>query len=285
MIAATPLPLPYPFELIFMQRALAAGIVVGVFAPMIGTFLVQKRMSLMGEGIGHIAWAGVGAGLLLGVYPVWTALLFAVVSALGIEWLRVRRRASGDLALAIFFYSGIALGVVLVSLAHSMNASILSYLFGQPLTASGADVRTIVALGVVIVVVVIVLRRVMFAVVMDEEWSRVAGMPVGLLNNVLAVLTACAVVAAMKIVGILLIAAMMVLPVASGQLLGRSFAGTLRWSVAISVSSVVAGLVATRLWNLAPGGTIVLISAGVFVVVALATRTMGRLPMREEVEV
>jgi len=284
MIAAA-LPLPYPFELTFMQRALVAGIVVGVFAPMIGTFLVQKRMSLMGEGIGHIAWAGVGAGLLLGVYPVWTALLFAVVSALGIEWLRVRRRASGDLALAIFFYSGIALGVVLVSLAHSMNASILSYLFGQPLTASGADVRTIVALGVVIVVVVIVLRRVMFAVVMDEEWSRVAGMPVGLLNNVLAVLTACAVVAAMKIVGILLIAAMMVLPVASGQLLGRSFAGTLRWSVAISVSSVVAGLVATRLWNLAPGGTIVLISAGVFVVVALATRTMGRLPMREEVEV
>ena len=284
MIAAA-LPLPYPFELTFMQRALVAGIVVGVFAPMIGTFLVQKRMSLMGEGIGHIAWAGVGAGLLLGVYPVWTALLFAVVSALGIEWLRVRRRASGDLALAIFFYSGIALGVVLVSLAHSMNASILSYLFGQPLTASGADVRTIVALGVVIVVVVIVLRRVMFAVVMDEEWSRVAGMPVGLLNNVLAVLTACAVVAAMKIVGILLIAAMMVLPVASGQLLGRYFAGTLRWSVAISVSSVVAGLVATRLWNLAPGGTIVLISAGVFVVVALATRTMGRLPMREEVEV
>jgi zinc transport system permease protein len=284
MIAAA-LPLPYPFELTFMQRALVAGIVVGVFAPMIGTFLVQKRMSLMGEGIGHIAWAGVGAGLLLGVYPVWTALLFAVVSALGIEWLRARRRASGDLALAIFFYSGIALGVVLVSLAHSMNASILSYLFGQPLTASGADVRTIVALGVVIVVVVIVLRRVMFAVVMDEEWSRVAGMPVGLLNNVLAVLTACAVVAAMKIVGILLIAAMMVLPVASGQLLGRSFAGTLRWSVAISVSSVIAGLVATRVWDLAPGGTIVLISAGVFVVVALATRTMGRLPMREEVEV
>jgi len=284
MIAAA-LPLPYPFELGFMQRALVAGIVVGVFAPLIGTFLVQKRMSLMGEGIGHIAWAGVGAGLLLSIWPVWTALLFAVVSALGIEWLRARRRASGDLALAIFFYTGIALGVVLVSLAHSMDAGILTYLFGQPLTASDADVRTILFLGLAIVVIMVVLRRVLFAVVMDEEWSRVAGMPVGVLNNVLAVLTACAVVAAMKIVGILLIAAMMVLPVASGQLLGRSFAGTLRWSIGISVASVIAGLVATRLWNLAPGGIIVLISAGVFVVVALVTRGMGRLPVREEVEV
>jgi zinc transport system permease protein len=283
MIAAA-LPLPYPFELNFMQRALVAGVVVGVFAPIIGTFLVQKRMSLMGEGLGHIAWAGVGAGLLLSVYPVWTALLFAVVSALGIEWLRARRRASGDLALAIFFYSGIALGVVLVSLANGMNAGILSYLFGQPLTASNADVRTVLALGSVIAVVVLGLRRVLFAVVMDEEWSRVAGMPVSALNNLLAVLTACAVVAAMKIVGILLIAAMMVLPVASGQLLGRSFAGTLRWSVGISVASVVAGLVATRVWNLAPGGTIVLIAAAVFVVVAVATRRSGRLPVREEVE-
>ena len=106
-----------------------------------------------------------------------------------------------------------------------------------------------------------------------------------MLNNVLAVLTACAVVAAMKIVGILLIAAMMVLPVASGQLLARSFAGTLRWSIAISVISVVAGLAASRVWDLAPGGTIVLIAAGAFAVVALITRTMGRLPVREEVEV
>ena len=276
------LPLPYPFELSFMQRALVAGVVVGVFAPLIGTFLVQKRMSLIGDGIGHIAFAGVGAGLLVAVWPVWTALVFAVVGALGIEWLRGRRRASGDLALALFFYSGIALGVVLVSRANGLNANILTYLFGQPLTASDADVRTILGLGLVIVVVAVTLRRVLFAVVMDEEWSRVAGVPVGLLNSVLAVLTACAVVAAMRIVGILLVAAMMVLPVASGQLLARSFSGTLRWSVGISVVSVVAGLAASREWDLAPGGTIVLIAAVAFAVVAFITRTMGRLPVREE---
>jgi zinc transport system permease protein len=123
--------LPYPFELGFMQRALVAGVAVGVFAPMIGMFLVQKRMSLIGDGIGHVAFAGVGAGLIAGIWPVWTALVFAVGGALGVEWLRSRRRASGDLALALFFYSGIALGVVLVSLGGGLNAS-LRRSFGQP---------------------------------------------------------------------------------------------------------------------------------------------------------
>jgi zinc transport system permease protein len=264
--------LPYPFELVFMQRALVAGIAVGVFAPMIGTFVVQKRMSLIGDGIGHLAFAGVGGGVLLSVWPVWGALAVAVAGALGIEWLRSRRAASGDLALALFFYSGIAAGVVLVSLGGGMDASLLAYLFGQPLTVDASEVAVIVALGATIVVAMLVLRRVLFAVVTDEEWSRVAGLPVGALNSVLAVLIAVSVVAAMQIVGILLIAAMMVLPVASGQVLARSFGATLRWSVAIGVVSVVAGLVAARVWGLAPGGTIVLFAAGIFAVVALARR-------------
>jgi zinc transport system permease protein len=269
------LPLPYPFELTFMQRALVASVVVGAFAPMIGTFLVQKRMSLIGDGIGHLAFAGVGAGLVASVSPVWTALLFAVIGALGIEWLRSRRRASGDLALALFFYSGIALGVVLVSRAQGLSANILTYLFGQPLTASVEDVRLIVLLGLVIIVAIVGTRRVLFAVVTDEDWSRVAGLPVGLLNSLLAVLTASAVVAAMKIVGILLVAAMMVLPVASGQLLARSFRGTLLWSTAIGVVSAIGGLSASRVWDLAPSGTIVLISALIFAMVAATSRLRG----------
>ena len=269
------LPFPYPFELLFMQRALVAGLVVAIFAPMIGTFLVQKRMSLIGDGIGHIAFAGVGAGLLAGVWPVWTALLFATTGALGIEWLRARRKASGDLALALFFYSGIALGVVLVSRAQGLGTNILSYLFGQPLTASAQDVRVIVGLGILIVTVMLGLRRVLFAVVADEDWSRVSGLPVGLANNLLAVITAFAVVAAMKIVGLLLVAAMMVLPVASAQLVARSFWGTMRWSIVVSVGSVILGLTASRIWNLAPGGTIVLITAGVFALTAVATRAKG----------
>jgi len=287
------LPLPYPFELTFMQRALIAGVVVGAFAPMIGTFLVQKRMSLIGDGIGHLAFAGVGAGLLAAVstgadprsssLPVWIALVFGVAGALGIEWLRSRRRASGDLALALFFYSAIALGVVLVSSAQSLNA-ITTYLFGSPLTASAADVRLIVLLGAVIIGAILATRRVLFAVVTDEEWSSVARLPVGLLNSLLAILTACAVVVAMKIVGILLIAAMMVLPVASGQLLARSFRGTLAWSAGVGMIAAVAGLAAARVWNLAPSGSIVLVSAIVFAIVAMATGSRGSriLPRDEE---
>jgi zinc transport system permease protein len=266
--------LPYPFELAFMQRALAAGIVVGVFAPLIGTFLVQKRMALIGDGIGHLAFAGVGAGVVAGVYPVWSALGFAVAGALGVEWLRARRRASGDLALALFFYSGIALGVVLLSRGGGLDASVVGFLFGQPLTVDPGELGLIAALGVGIGVAVLTLRRVLFAVVTDEEWSRVAGLPVGALNNLLAILTAAAVVAAMQVVGILLIAALMVLPVATGQLLGRSFGGTLRWAVVLGVGSVVGGLAASRLWGLAPGGAVVLIAAGAFLLVALAKRSL-----------
>jgi zinc transport system permease protein len=265
--------LPYPFEITFMQRALVAGIVVGIFAPMIGTFIVQKRMSLIGDGIGHLAFAGVGAGLVAGFSPVWFALTVAIAGALGIEWLRSRRTASGDLALALFFYSGIAAGVVLVSLGGGLNASLLSYLFGQPLTVDDRELVTIILIGAVIVAAMLLLRRGLFAVVTDEDWARVAGLPVGRLNTVLAVIVAASVVAAMRIVGLLLVAAMMVLPVASGQLLARSFRGTLWWSVGIGVASVIAGLAASRIWGLAPGGTIVLISAAAFALIALVRRT------------
>jgi zinc transport system permease protein len=268
------LPLPFPFELTFMQRALAAGLVVGVFAPLIGTFLVQKRMSLIGDGIGHVAFAGVGAGLFAGIYPVWTALMFAIAGALGIEWLRARRKASGDLALALFFYSGIALGAVLANAKGGLGTSIIGFLFGQPLTVDVPEVIVIILLGTLVVGLVISLRRVLFAVVTDEDWSSVAGLPVRTMNGLLAILTAVAVVAAMQIVGILLIAALMVLPVATGQLLGRSFGATLRIAVGVGVGSVIAGLASSRLWGLAPGGAIVLVAALVFLIVALVRHTM-----------
>lgn len=268
--------LPYPFELSFMQRALVAGVAVGVFAPMIGTFAVQRRMSLIGDGIGHLAFAGVGLGLVAGIWPVWGALAVAVAGSLGLEWLRARGSASGDVALALFFFSGIAAGVVLVGLGGGLDANLLTYLFGQPLTVDGSEIAVILGLGAGIVLVVLFLRRVLFAVVTDEEWSRVAGLPVGFVNALLAVLIAVSVVAAMRIVGILLVAAMMVLPVASGQLLARSFRGTLWSSVVIGVAAVVLGLAASRIWGLAPSGTIVLLASASFAVVALVKR--GRVP-------
>jgi len=274
-LAILPLPLPYPFELSFMQRALVAGLVVGAFAPMIGTFLVQKRMSLIGDGIGHLAFAGVAFGAVAGVYPLWTALAVSVAGALGLERLRAKRRASGDLALALFFYSGIALGIVLLSRQLSPT-NVLVYLFGQILTVTDGEVVTVLALGGIVAAAILGVRRALFAVVADEEWATVAGLPVGLLNNLLAVTTAVAVVASMRVVGILLVAGLMVLPVASAQLLARSFRGTMGWAMAIGVGSVVVGLVASRLWNLASGGTIVLVAAATFAVVAVVTGGRSR---------
>ena len=256
--------LPFPFDRDYMQLALAAGVVVGACAPLIGTFLVQRRLSLLGDGIGHLAFAGVAAGLLLGIWPVWAALVVAVAGALGLERLRTRGQASGDLALALFFYSGIAAGVVLVGLSDSFNAGLLTYLFGGILTVTRQDVLVVAGLGVTIVTAVAVCGRALFAVVLDEESSRVGGLPVDGLNSLLAALTAVTVVAAMRVVGILLVAALMVLPVATAQVLARSFRATLYLSAVVGVTSVVAGLAAARIWGLAPGGTIVLVAAGAF---------------------
>ncbi len=276
--------LPPPFDLGFMQRALIGGLIVGVFAPLIGTYLVQRRLSLIGDGIGHVAFAGVGLGLLLSVQPEWSALVLAVAGALAIEWLRSRRRASGDLALALIFYSGIALGVLFASRAGQLNGNLLQYLFGQPLSIDRDEIRLIAELGAAVALVMFALRRPLFAVVTDEEWSRVAGLPVGFLNSLLAAITAFAVVAAMRIVGILLIAALMVLPVASAQLLARSFRGTLAWAVGIGALSVVSGLTVSWYWDLAPSGAIVLVAAGTFGIVSVAKRAAPRALRLEEHE-
>jgi zinc transport system permease protein len=274
-------PLPYPFESAEAQRALIACLAVGVFAPTIGTFLVQKRLSLVGDGVGHVAFAGVGAGLLLGVWPVWTALAFAVAGAIGVEWLRLRRQAAGDLALALFFYTGIALGAVLASRAGGLELETLPYLFGDPYAVTWTGIATIVALGVLIVVAMRFAARALFAIVTDEDWSKVSGLPVGPLNVALAGITAAVIVAGMRIVGILLIAAMMVLPVASAQLVARSFRGTLRASVGIGVVSSLGGLAIARPLGLTAGGSIVFVAAAIFAGVALGKRTAPR-ALRQE---
>jgi zinc transport system permease protein len=268
------LPLPWPFDRQYMQLALLAGVVMGSCAPLIGAFLVQKRMSLMGDGIGHVAFAGVAAGLLFNLWPLATALVVAVLGAVGLEWLRSRRRASGDLVLALLFYTGIAGGVVLSGLAHSFNASVLTYLFGSILTVSTADAWLVVGLGAFIAGAVALTWRALLAVVLDEEAARVAGLPVDALNLALAALAALTVVAAMRVVGVLLVAALMVLPVGAAQRLASSFRSTLVWAAGIGAAAAVAGLVAARVWGLAPGGSIVLVAAAAFVT---ATVVGGRL--------
>ena len=267
--------LPWPFDRSYLQLALVAGVVVGAVAPLVGGFLVQRRMSLLGDGIGHVAFAGVAAGLLTGTWPVWTALVAAVLAALGIEWLRARGGTSGDLALAVFFYGGIAAGAVLASRAAAVGrpANVLPYLFGSILTVTVGDVVTVLVMGALTVAVILLIGRALLAIAVDEETARVAGLPVDALNALLAVLTAVTVVAAMRVVGLLLVAAMLVLPIATARPLVRSFRATLALAAAVGVASVVLGLAAARVWGLAPGGAIVLVAVTAFAVVTTVRRT------------
>jgi len=252
------------FEFEFMRLAFMAGAVVGVLAPVVGFFLVQRQMSLIGDGIGHVAFAGVALGYLIGVSPVWTALLAAVVGAIAIEWLRARRKAAGDQALAIVFYTGIAGGVVLISAAGALNANLFSYLFGSILTVTRTDLTRIALLGLGSLILIAVLLRSLLAVAIDEEGARVSGLPVPLLNGAVSFLAALTIGISMRIVGILLIAALMVLPVIAAQRVAWSLRSTMALSILVGLSSVLAGLTISYYANLPPGGTIVLTATGFF---------------------
>ena len=254
----------------FMRLAFAAGAIVGVLAPTVGFFLVQREMSLIGDGIGHVAFAGVALGYLIGVSPVWTALAAAIVGAAGIEWLRARRRTAGDQALAIVFYTGIAGGVVLISAAGALNANLFSYLFGSILTVTPSDLIVIASLGLGSLLTIGVLMRALVAVALDEEGSRVAGLPVPLLNAVISMLAALTIGVSMRIVGILLIAALMVLPVVAAQRIAWSLRSTVAISIAFGLASVLVGLTVSYYGNLPPGGTIVLTGTGFFLLASAA---------------
>ncbi|HZB35419.1 MAG TPA: metal ABC transporter permease [Gaiellaceae bacterium] len=254
------------FESEFMRLAFAAGAVVSLLAPAVGFFLVQRRMSLIGDGIGHVAFAGVALGYLLGVSPVLTALLTAVAGAIGIEWLRSSRQAAADQALALVFYSGIAGGVVLVSAAGALDVDLFAFLFGSIVTVSRTDVLVVAVLGAVGLATIVLLYRALAGLVIDEEGARVAGVPITFLNLVITILAAMTVAVSMRVVGVLLIAALMVLPVTAASRVAWSMRSTLVLAMAIGLVCVTSGLSVSYYADLPPGGTIVLLAAGAFVV-------------------
>jgi zinc transport system permease protein len=271
----------------FMVRALIAALLVGVTAPAVGLYLVQRRMSLIGDGIGHIALTGVALGFLLNQAPVLTAIVVAALGAITIELIRERGRTSGDVALAMMFYGGIAGGVLLIGLAPaSSNATLLSYLFGSLVTTSAEELVVIALLAGAVLVVTALLRPWLFAVCHDEEYARVAGLPVRLLNLLLAVMAAVTVTVAMRVVGLLLVSAMMVVPVATAQQLARSFLGTALAACGIGVVVSVSGAVGSFYLDVAPGANIVVLALAVFIAVtvlaALRRRLRGALPAGEQ---
>ncbi|MFK4222600.1 metal ABC transporter permease [Streptomyces sp. NPDC019890] len=264
-------------ETAFMQRALIAAVLVGITAPAVGIYLVQRRQALMGDGIGHVAMTGVGLGFLLSTNPVWMATLVSVVGAVAMELIRAYGRTRGDIALAMLFYGGMAGGVLLINISDTgSTANLSSYLFGSLSTVSEEDLTAIALLAAFVVLVSLGLRRQLFAISQDEEFARVTGLPVRALNLLIAVTAAVTVSVAMRVVGLLLVSALMVVPVAAAQQISRSFKATFALAVAIGIAVSLAGTVTSYYQDVPPGATIVLLAIAVFVTLTALAVPLAR---------
>jgi zinc transport system permease protein len=268
----------------FMQRALIAAVIVGMISPLIGVFLVQRRLALLGDGMGHVAIAGVGLAFLTGTEPVITALFVSILGALILELVRHKSRSAGDLALALIFYGGIAGGVLLTSLAGGRASTALNqYLFGSLSTVSTQD---FVALGVAALALIVILLRYgnqIFAMSLDGETARVQGIRVTAMSVLLTSMAAVTVVVGMRTVGLLLVSAIMIVPVAAAQQLTHSFKTTGLLASAIGMLSATGGLTLSFYVDVPPGPTIVLLALAIFVVLALTTNSL-HLRHRNEIQ-
>lgn len=268
-----------------MQRALVVAVLVGVAAPVMGTYLVQRRLALLGDGIGHVALTGVAMGWLAGsaagltdrdILAVPGAVVASVVGAVLIEVVRERGKTSGDVALALLFYGGIAGGVLLIGLAGGTTANLNGYLFGSIASVSTLDVWLTVVLAAVLLGFGLGLRPALFALCHDEEFARATGLPVRTLNILLAVMAALTVSVSMRVVGVLLVSALMIVPVAVAQLFARSFRSTMTTAMVIGALVSVTGLTITYLHPLSPGATIVVLAIGLYAVVSIVRPLFGR---------
>ncbi len=254
------------FQYDFMVRAFQAGIAIGVAAPLIGMFLVVRRYSLMADTLAHVSLAGVATGLLLAINPIFSAMVFSITAAIGIEGLRNSKRVFGEAVLALFLSGSLAIAVVILSFAKGFNANLFSYLFGSISTVSPLDVWITVALAVIVFLSVLFLYKELFFVSFDEEVAQANGLPVRLLNITIVVLAAVTVALSIRIVGVLLIGALMVIPVVAAMQHGRSFLTTLFLSVAFSLISVVVGLFTSYYLDIASGGAIVVVALLIFII-------------------
>lgn len=246
-----------------MQRAFIGGILIAMLCAVIGVFLVLRRMALIGDGLAHISFGGIAAGVFFNVYPLLSALVFSVLAALGIQKLK-QMKVYSDSAIAIFFSFGLALGVVLVSLSHGFNMDLMSYLFGSILAVSENDILLILSVGLATLAALVLFYKELFYITFDEESARASGVPVESLNTMLLVLTAVAVVLSMQVVGILLVSSFIVIPASIALPLCRSFRQSILASVLIAVLSVIAGLLLAYYFDLAAGGAIVLVLVAAF---------------------
>lgn len=244
----------------FMQRALVSGIAIALMCSIVGLFLVLRKHSLFGDALAHSAFGGIAAGLFLGIYPLWTAFIVAVSSALGLTKIRQRFQISGDATVAILLSSGLAMGVILISLSGGFTIDIFSFLFGSILLVSLQNTILIMALCGSILVIILLLYRQLVYITFNEEQAKISAIPVEKLNYLFVVIAAITVVSSMQLVGILLTSSLIVIPNVTAILFSRGFKQTAILSLSFAVTSTVSGILTSYIFNVAPGGMIVLIS-------------------------
>lgn len=248
----------------FIQRALISGIAVAVSCSVIGLFLVLRRQSLYGDALSHVAFGGIALGLFTNVYPIWTAFAVSILASLGITKLRESTKIPGDSAVAVLLSAGLATGVVLIGLSGGFSLDLYSFLFGSILLISYNDQLMIVVLSLIVLAIMYKIYRKLVYIAFDEEQAKVSGIDVTKLNYLFIVLASITVITSVRLVGVLLISSLIVIPNITAMMLGKGFKKTLMISIFTAVLSVIGGIVISYIMNLAPGGTIVIISVGVF---------------------
>ncbi len=254
------------FQYDFVVRGLIAGLIIAIVAPTIGVFLVLKRYSLIADTLSHVSLAGIAAGLLLGINPLLTAIGATAVSSILIDKLRLSRKFYGESALALFLSGSLALAVVLIGISHGFNTSLLNYLFGSIATVTNSDIYTVSILGVIVLVILTIIYKELFFITFDEDSAKVSGIKVNAINTVFIILAAITISLAIPIVGILLISALLVIPTVASLQFKKSLFPTILIAQVISVLSVFSGIILSFYFNLAPGGSIVLISLLILVI-------------------
>ena len=248
----------------FMQRALISGIAIALLCSVVGLFLVLRRYSLFGDAVAHSSFGGIALGLLLGIYPMWTAYVISIISALIITRIKQKFDISGEASVAILLSSGIAIGLILISISGGFSVDIFSFLFGSILLVSTEDTILILGLTGAILIVILLLYRELIYSTFNEEQAKVSGIPVEKINYLIVFIAGITVVTSIQLVGILLISALFVIPNVTAIMFGRSFKQTAILSISFAISAVVIGILISYLLDITPSGSIVMLSITIF---------------------
>lgn len=259
------------FQYDFVLRGLIAGIIIALVAPIIGIFLVLRRYSLIADTLSHVSLAGIAIGFLTNINPLLTATATTIVASVFIEKLRNSKRLYGESALALFLSGSLALAIVLIGLSHSFNSTLFNFLFGSITTVTNIDIVTVLVLAVVVLVITTLLFEKILYLTFDQDAAQVSGINVNLINTIFAILTAATISLAIPVVGVLLISALLIIPVVTALQFKKTFIPTILISQAISVIAVFFGIVISFYFNLATGGTIVLLTVLIFLLTNLFT--------------